>query len=81
MIKEAYVYSYVNKITKKTYIGSRSGYNTSAEEDFNIKYKSSSKNKEFLNDMNNNLLDGYIILKINCENSNKKIVQIEHKLI
>ena len=81
MIKEAYVYSYVNKITKKIYIGSRSGYNTTAEEDFNIKYKSSSKNEEFLNDMNNNLLDGYIILKINCENSNKKIVQIEHKLI
>lgn len=80
-MKEAYIYTYVNKITKKTYIGSRSFYKTSAEEDFNNKYKSSSKNKEFISDMQAGLLEGQIILIIKCENANKRIVELEHKMI
>lgn len=78
---EAYIYTYVNKQSQKTYIGSRSRYTTTAQEDFNIKYKSSSKNKEFLNDMQSGLLEGQIILIINCENAPKKIVELEHKMI
>lgn len=78
---EAYIYTYVNKETQKTYIGSRSKYKGKAEDDFNIKYFSSSRNDEFWNDMKNKKLEGQIILKINYENANKKIVEIEHKLI
>lgn len=78
---EAYIYTYVNKETQKTYIGSRCSYKGQAEDDFNINYFSSSKNEEFLNDMKNGKLEGQIILKINCKNANKKIVKIEHNLI
>lgn len=80
-MKEAYIYTYVNKITNKTYIGSRSFYKTSAYEDFNHKYKSSSKNKEFLADMKAGLLEGQIILIINCDSARRKIVEIEHQMI
>ena len=80
-MKEAYIYVYVNKNTKKTYIGSRSFYKTTAEEDFNKKYKSSSKNKEFLNDMKFGLLDGQILFVIKCEDAAKRIVKLEHQMI
>lgn len=78
---EAYIYTYVNKETQKTYIGSRSAYKGKAEDDFNIKYFSSSKNPQFWEDMKNGKLDGSIILKMNCENAGVKIVEIEAQII
>jgi len=78
---EAYIYTYVNKESGKTYIGSRSHYTGKAEDDFNIKYFSSSKDTEFKSDMHNGKLDGQIILKINCQNAKQKITLIEEKLI
>lgn len=81
MKKEAYIYTYVNKETKKTYIGSRSKYKGKAEDDFNIKYFSSSNDMQFLEDMHNGLLDGQIVLKIYCENACKRIIEIEANMI
>lgn len=78
---EAYIYTYVNKETGKTYIGSRSAYKGSCYDDFNIKYFSSSKNKEFRQDMTNGKLEGQIVLVMNDENANKKIVEVESKMI
>ena len=78
---EAYIYTYVNKESKKTYIGSRHSYKGKAEDDFNIKYFSSSENPEFNFDMANNKLEGQIILKINCDNAKKRIVKLEHQII
>lgn len=78
---EAYIYTYVNKETGKTYIGSRSAYKGSCYDDFNIKYFSSSKDKQFRQDMADGKLEGQIVLVMNCENANKKIVEVEHKMI
>lgn len=78
---EAYIYTYVNKETGKTYIGSRSAYKGSCYDDFNIKYFSSSRNKEFRQDMADGKLDGFIVLIINEEDANKKIQEIEAQMI
>lgn len=59
-----YIYSYVNKDTGKTYIGSRCSYKGRPEDDFNIRYFSSSKNPEFIKDMSDGKLQGNIILEI-----------------
>lgn len=78
---EAYIYKYTNKENGKTYIGSRSAYSGSCYDDFNINYFSSSKDKQFLEDMKNGLLIGEIILVLNEENANKKILEIEQNMI
>lgn len=78
---EAYIYKYTNKENGKTYIGSRSAYSGSCYDDFNINYFSSSKDKQFLEDMKNGLLIGEIILVLNEENANKKILEIEYNMI
>lgn len=78
---ESYIYTYVNKETLKTYIGARCNYKGSCYDDFNIKYFSSSKDKEFRQDMADGKLEGQIILVMNGENANKKIFEIEEKLI
>lgn len=77
----AYIYKYVNKINKKVYIGSRSAYKGLPEDDFNVKYFSSSKDKEFRTALANGELEGEILFEIDCENANTKIVEIEHKII
>lgn len=78
---EAYIYTYVNKETGKTYIGSRSAYKGSCYDDFNIKYFSSSKDKQFRQDMADGKLEGQIVLVMNDEKANKKIVEVEAKMI
>ena len=78
---EAYIYKYTNKENGKTYIGSRSAYSGSCYDDFNINYFSSSKDKQFLEDMKNGLLIGEIVLVLNEENANKKILEIEYNMI
>lgn len=85
-MKEAYVYMYRNKNNGKVYIGSRSSYKGSCYDDFNIKYFSSSRNKEFICARNNNELEGEIICKINSlqfpkDDVRKIILQIEDKFI
>ena len=78
---EAYIYTYVNRETKKTYIGARCHYKGSCYDDFNIKYFSSSRDKEFRQDMADGKLDGQIVLVMNDDNANKKIFEIEAKMI
>lgn len=78
---EAYIYTYVNKETKKTYIGARCAYVGSCYDDFNIKYFSSSKDKEFLKDMADGKLEGQIVLVMNDDNADKKIFEVEAKMI
>jgi len=78
---EAYIYTYVNRETNKTYIGARQAYKGSCYDDFNIKYFSSSKDKEFRQDMADGKLDGQIVLVMNADNANKKIFEIEAKMI
>ena len=78
---EAYIYTYVNKETKKTYIGARCNYKGSCYDDFNIKYFSSSKDKEFLKDMADGKLEGQIVLVMNDDNADKKIFEVEAKMI
>lgn len=78
---EAYIYTYVNKETKKTYIGARYAYKGSCYDDFNIKYFSSSKDKQFRQDMTDGKLEGQIILVINDKDAKKKIFEIETKMI
>lgn len=78
---EAYIYTYVNRETKKTYIGARYNYNGSCYDDFNIKYFSSSKDKEFRQDMADDKLDGQIVFVMNADNANKKIFEVEAKMI
>lgn len=78
---EAYIYTYVNRETKKTYIGARCAYTGSCYDDFNIKYFSSSNDKEFRKDMSDGKLEGQIILVMNDENANKKIFEVEAKMI
>lgn len=80
-MKEAYIYTYVNKETKKTYIGARCAYVGSCYDDFNIKYFSSSKDKEFLKDMADGKLEGQIVLVMNDDNADKKIFEVEAKMI
>ena len=48
-----YVYQIVNKLNNKRYIGSRTS-NIPPEEDLGYRYRSSSRNKEFIEDMNKN---------------------------
>lgn len=78
---EAYIYTYVNKETGKTYIGSRSAYKGSCYDDFNIKYFSSSKDNQFRQDMADGKLEGQIVLVMNDEKANKKIIDVEYKMI
>lgn len=80
-MKEAYIYTYVNKETKKTYIGARCNYKGSCYDDFNIKYFSSSKDKEFRKDMADGKLEGKIVLVMNDDNADKKIFEVEAKMI
>ena len=48
-----YVYQIVNKLNNKRYIGSRTS-NIPPEEDLGYRYRSSSHNKKFIEDMNKN---------------------------
>lgn len=73
-----YIYSYVNKENGKTYIGSRCKYTGKPEDDFNKKYFSSSNNPEFINDMNNGLLVGTILLEVD---DSDKCVKLENIMI
>ena len=86
MVDQAYIYSYTNTKNGKFYIGSRSSYKGLAEDDFNIKYFSSSKNPEFIESMKNNELKGEILCVLNQENFpkddlRKVILTIEDKYI
>lgn len=78
---EAYIYTYVNIETKKTYIGARCAYVGSCYDDFNIKYFSSSKDKQFRQDMSDGKLEGQIVLVMNDDNADKKIFEVEAKMI
>lgn len=80
-MKQAYIYTYVNKETKKTYIGARCKYKGSCYDDFNIKYFSSSKDKEFRKDIADGKLEGHIVLVMNDDNADKKIFEVEAKMI
>ena len=73
-----YIYSYVNKDTGKTYIGSRCSYKGRPEDDFNIRYFSSSKNPEFIKDMSEGKLQGNIILEISDPD---QCVKLENMMI
>ena len=74
----AYIYTYTNKDTGKTYIGSRCVYKGRPEDDFNIRYFSSSKNPEFIKDMSEGKLQGNIILEISDPD---QCVKLENMMI
>lgn len=74
-----YIYSYVNKSkNNKTYIGSRTKAGVIPEEDFNIKYFSSSNNSEFLEDLKSGQLEGQILLEMSDAN---ECVRLENMMI
>lgn len=58
---EAYLYWYWNIISFKIYIGYRYAYEGSPFDDFDIVYKSSSKNDDFWKDMEKGLIKGEIL--------------------
>lgn len=58
---EAYLYWYWNIISFKIYIGYRYAYEGSPFDDFDIVYKSSSKNDDFWEDMEKGLIKGEIL--------------------
>ena len=74
----AYIYTYTNKDTGKTYIGSRCSYKGRPEDDFNIRYFSSSENPEFKKDMSEGKLQGNIILEISNPD---QCVKLENMMI
>lgn len=80
---EAYIYTFVNKINGKVYIGSRAAYDGTAEEDFLNTYDSSSDNEEFRTAMSNGELDAEILFVMYGEYSKiaKMAVKVENQMI
>ena len=75
----AYVYCYTNKLNKKIYIGSRTAKDVGpAEEDFNKKYFSSSRDPEFREAMANGELVGEILWE---GNDKEKALGLEAEMI